>query len=106
MLLLFAFLLVLTALAVVMAFPFGVMSLQFVTALAVVVLGVIAWFLYARVKQIIAWINGKPVDGGQPGMLLRGVDWWIKKSTFQMGPDSSLGDPDPNKPVIPPPDGF
>ena len=106
MLLLFALLLVLAVLAVVLAYPFGVMSLEFVTALAVVALGVIAWFLYDRVKQIIVWINGKPIDGGPPGVVLRGVDWWIKKSTFQMGPNNALGDPEPNKPVLPPPVGF
>ena len=67
MLLLFALLLVLAVLAVVLAYPFGVMSLEFVTALAVVALGVIAWFLYDRVKQIIFLIHQSTPRSTTPG---------------------------------------
>lgn len=104
--LLFVLLLVLGVAGLVLAFPLGVMSVQFVTVLAVLVLGFIAWILYDRLKQTLSWINGKPVDGGQVGQVTRGVQWWITKSSFARGGDTTLSDPDPNKPIEPPPPGF
>ncbi len=103
---LFLLLLLLWLGALVLAFPLDPASTQFLLLLAVGIAGVILWMIYVRARQIIAWIFGEPVPGGQVGQALWGAHQWIQGCTFSKGPDASKQDPDPNKPIVPPPTDF
>ena len=101
---LFVVLLLLVLGGLYLAFPAGLTSVRFLVVVALGVLGVLAWIIYGRVRQVIAYINGRAID--DQGHVSRGIDYWITKSTFHTGTTPGLGVPDTNKPTEPPPNGF